>query len=111
MDEGFPVGTRARGDATGREQDNYHHSTLNQWRARSAVDPPRTIPNRVVKHRSAEGTGGLTAGRDGPCAHHRGVEQWQLVGLITRRSMVRIHPPLPYETPEPKAQGFLLCLL
>ena len=26
---------------------------------------------------------------------HRGVEQWQLVGLITRRSMVRIHPPLP----------------
>ncbi len=25
----------------------------------------------------------------------RGVEQWQLVGLITRRSMVRIHPPLP----------------
>ena len=27
--------------------------------------------------------------------HRRGVEQWQLVGLITRRSMVRIHPPLP----------------
>jgi hypothetical protein len=26
---------------------------------------------------------------------HRGVEQWQLVGLITRRSVVRIHPPLP----------------
>ena len=25
----------------------------------------------------------------------RGVEQWQLVGLITRRSVVRIHPPLP----------------
>ena len=28
-----------------------------------------------------------------PC--RRGVEQWQLVGLITRRSVVRIHPPLP----------------
>ncbi len=25
----------------------------------------------------------------------RGVEQWQLVGLITQRSVVRIHPPLP----------------
>ena len=25
----------------------------------------------------------------------RGVEQWQLVGLITRRSVVRIHSPLP----------------
>ena len=25
----------------------------------------------------------------------RGVEQWQLVGLITRRSLVRIQPPLP----------------
>jgi hypothetical protein len=42
---------------------------LNQWRARSAVDPPRPIPNRVVKHRSAEGTGGMPAGRVGPCAH------------------------------------------
>ena len=29
---------------------------------------------------------------------HRGVEQWQLVGLITRRSVVRIHPPLPVDT-------------
>ena len=27
----------------------------------------------------------------------RGVEQWQLVGLITRRSLVRIQPPLPEE--------------
>ena len=26
---------------------------------------------------------------------HRGVEQWQLVGLITQRSWVRIPPPLP----------------
>ena len=25
----------------------------------------------------------------------RGVEQWQLVGLITRRSLVQIQPPLP----------------
>ena len=25
----------------------------------------------------------------------RGVEQWQLVGLITRRSQVRVLPPLP----------------
>ena len=26
---------------------------------------------------------------------YRGVEQWQLVGLITRRPLVRIQPPLP----------------
>ena len=25
----------------------------------------------------------------------RGVEQWKLVGLITRRSLVQIQPPLP----------------
>ena len=30
-----------------------------------------------------------------PAAFHRGVEQWQLVGLITRRSGVRIPSPLP----------------
>ena len=41
---------------------------LNQWRARSAAEPPRTISNRVVKRRSAEGTGGMPAGRAGPCA-------------------------------------------
>jgi hypothetical protein len=28
---------------------------------------------------------------------YRGVEQWQLVGLITQRSLVRIQPPLPNE--------------
>ena len=27
--------------------------------------------------------------------YQRGVEQWKLVGLITRRSLVRIQPPLP----------------
>ena len=43
---------------------------LNQWRARSTVDPPRPISNRVVKRRSAEGTGGLPAGRVGPRAIH-----------------------------------------
>ena len=41
---------------------------LNQWRAGCAVDPPRSIPNRVVKRSGAEGTGGLTAGRLDPCA-------------------------------------------
>src|SRR5262245_59549720 len=100
MGEGFPGGTR---DAE-REGEPFVHSVpgaqpLNQWRARSAADPPRTISNRVVKRRSAEGTGGMPAGRVGPCAHQRGVEQWQLVGLITRRSVVRIHPPLPPEYP------------
>src|SRR5690606_7039979 len=47
-----------------------------------------------------------------PCiptyAHHRGVEQWQLVGLITQRSQVRILPPLP---PAADLSGLrLLCI-
>ena len=28
---------------------------------------------------------------------YRGVEQWQLVGLITQRSQVRVLPPLPLD--------------
>ena len=67
MGEGFPVGTRvveAGGDdedeeaAQAGQMKRLIGSTLNQRRARRAVDPPRTIPNRVVKRRSAEGTGG-----------------------------------------------------
>ena len=42
----------------------------------------------------------------------RGVEQWQLVGLITRRSLVRIQPPLPIslakKRPPKKFGGFCL---
>ena len=60
------------------------HWPLSQWRARSAVAPPRSIPNRVVKRGSAEGTGGRTAGRLGPCA------------LLARRGAVaarRAHNP------------------
>jgi hypothetical protein len=37
---------------------------------------------------------------------HCGVEQWQLVGLITRRSQVRVLPPLPIRThPEPREEA------
>jgi hypothetical protein len=51
---------------------------------------------------------GRPAGRRGRCGHprslithllaRRGVEQWQLVGLITQRSEVRILPPPPLES-------------
>ena len=41
--------------------------------------------------------------------HHRGVEQWQLVGLITQRSRVRIPPPL-LMNPRRTSVGALLCL-
>src|SRR5439155_17153714 len=34
----------------------------------------------------------------------RGVEQRQLVGLITRRSAVRIRPPRPSHSPEPRVR-------
>ena len=33
--------------------------------------------------------------RTNQMVQRRGVEQWQLVGLITRRSLVRVQPPLP----------------
>ena len=37
----------------------------------------------------------MSSWRIGPSHIRRGVEQWQLVGLITRRSLVRVQPPLP----------------
>ena len=70
MDEGFPAGRPAVDgsiDCLFPIQDT-RHWPLSQWRARSAVAPPRSIPNRVVKRGSVEGTGGWTAGRLDPCA-------------------------------------------
>ena len=64
------AGVSARRDAEARERAKSHealHWPLSQWCARSAVVPPRPIPNRVVKRGSAEGTGGMPAGRVGPC--------------------------------------------
>ena len=43
-------------------------SPLCQRRASSVVAPPRPIPNRVVKHYCAAGTGSSGAGRQRPCA-------------------------------------------
>jgi hypothetical protein len=97
--------------------------------AEGGADPPGPIPNPVVKCRSAgEYCGGDPAGGEaaagaarpssptrsstrtrtqdphtgagaGRTAPWRGVEQWQLVGLITQRSEVRILPPLPNTSP------------
>ena len=74
--------------------------------AESVMAPPGPIPNPVVTHNSAgeycsgDAVGGEAAAGipqeleiDIVCAC-RGVEQWQLVGLITQRSEVRILPPL-----------------
>ncbi len=70
--------------------------------AESALAPPGPIPNPVVTRRSAgEYCGGDPVGGEAAAGtpHRRtdwrGVEQWQLVGLITQRSEVRILPPLP----------------
>src|SRR5262249_50710751 len=55
---------------------------------------------------------GGPAGTIGRCRPlRRGVEQWQLVGLITRRSPVRIRPPLPRKEPRAwyNALGSFLC--
>src|SRR5437773_2874088 len=80
----------------------------------SGVDPPVPIPNTEVKRPSVHDTAWATGWENRPVpgpsslettpdsnrrpvhsGHRRGVEQWQLVGLITRRSLVRIQPPLP----------------
>ena len=77
--------------------------------AESALAPPGPIPNPVVTQGSAgEYCGGDPVGGEAaagtpqrppgaahPYSTRRGVEQWQLVGLITQRSEVRILPPLP----------------
>ena len=70
MDEGFPAGRPGVEMLSDRwcPSKDTRHWPLSQWRARSAVAPPRSIPNRVVKRGSVEGTGGWTAGRLGPCA-------------------------------------------
>lgn len=86
MDEGFLDLPRARWRCKGNRQTkdikemcrndkaskgkHIWPSLLNQRRVLSAVEPPRPIPNRVVKRCSAAGTGGCTAGRQGPRAHH-----------------------------------------
>jgi hypothetical protein len=75
------------------------------------VVPPVPFPNTVVKRLSADDTGGVASGTIGRCRPlRRGVEQWQLVGLITRRSPVRIRPPLPTRNPRYQldTSGFLL---
>ena len=82
--------------------------------AESAAVPPGPIPNPVVTRRSAgeywgsdplggEAAAGPPDPESGPSAavvrDRRGVEQWQLVGLITQRSGVRIPPPPPSNRP------------
>ena len=62
------LGEELEGTTCSQSIRHTRHWPLSQWRARSAVDPPRSIPNRVVKRGSAEGTGGMSAGRVGPCA-------------------------------------------
>jgi len=71
MDEGFPGGRRdagVLGSATAAQRAHILHASEPIWRALSAVDPPRSISNRVVKRGSADGTGGMPAGSVGPCA-------------------------------------------
>ncbi len=66
--------------------------------ATASIPPSR----RLRRHGTAGTTTGMTTGsaryglvRHGTAPAWRGVEQWQLVGLITQRSGVRIPPPQP----------------
>ena len=74
--------------------------------AESVLAPPGPIPNPVVTQYSAgeycsgnavggEAAAGAPQVLESLILWYRGVEQRQLVGLITQRSEVRILPPLP----------------
>ena len=77
MDEGFPGGRRERGAMMVAANGSSHTvcTPLNQRCASSAVVPPRSIPNRVVKRGSANGTGGMSAGSVGPCTPPLGLRE------------------------------------
>ena len=83
MDEGFPDETVAVAVGESEKVRAARWTPLSQWRVLSAAGPPRTISNRVVKRRSAEGTGGMSAGRAGPRAIPTGLQigDWRLYNL------------------------------
>ena len=71
MDEGFLAGTHDVMKTSKKTMMNdTDMNTLSHWRVLCTVEPPRPIPNRVVKHGSVEGTSGLPAGRLDLCAIH-----------------------------------------
>ena len=96
-------------------------TTFNHWvcEERGGPTPIHPEPGRETSQRRSYWR--LSAGNLGPrtlpvgdslktvTLYYRGVEQWQLVGLITRRSQVRILPPLPVKNPQVYTCGFC-CL-
>ncbi len=95
MDEGFPAGARgARGGRVVRRQS----APLNQRACaeRRGPTPRHPEPGRETRQRRWYWRDARRESRS-VRPTERGVEQWQLVGLITRRSVVRIHPPLPHQ--------------
>ena len=86
--------------------------------AESVLAPPGPIPNPVVTQYSAgeycsgnavggEAAAGAPQVLESGSSWYRGVEQRQLVGLITQRSEVRILPPLPRLTGRTVCPAFL----
>jgi hypothetical protein len=92
--------------------------------------PPRAPPTLVTETRSRDGEkpDGQSVRTQRPMAKssepqalsseptaerqsRRGVEQRQLVGLITQRSGVRIPPPLPHDTKRPSSIARSLCVV
>ncbi len=100
-----PVGTSAEHPAPRQEQQTLH-ATVGGARGRERRGSTRSHPEpgrdprqrRRVLHGKLCGRRGRRGHRPPPHDDDlvcRGVEQWQLVGLITQRSEVRILPPLP----------------
>ena len=99
MGEGFPEGRRGR-QADPNARKTSRHSALAPepvaCATRRGPTPFHPEPGRETRQRRRYWRDARWESRS--VRHiHRGVEQWQLVGLITRRSVVRIHPPLPTE--------------
>ena len=93
-----------------------HRRTMRGARGRERTCSTRTHPEpgrdpvqrRRVLWRRRHGRRGR---RGRPASSvYRGVEQWQLVGLITQRSEVRILPPLPIRRRSPRGTAVLLYL-
>jgi hypothetical protein len=77
------AGEYCRGDPVGGEA----VAGIPDWQVRSIQPVPSPLAHTNPKHTTKYDTQ--------PSTTRRGVEQWQLVGLITQRSGVRIPPPLP----------------
>jgi hypothetical protein len=97
------------GCARGRERRRFHPVPSRTGSCQASA-PESTARGTAWEARPLRAQPARPPPQLGVNSHHRGVEQWQLVGLITRRSWVRIPPPLPERQPPVSADRGFSCL-